>query len=176
MRKMKTLLVLKDKDIGEKAKRDKLDKRETARAVAFWKGKIAFINVSNNGYHKLPGGGIEHGEDMHAALHREMLEETGCEIKIGNEIGKILEHRTNIGVIQTSYCFMADVTKIGKANLDEGEKKAGYKLEWVTIEKALTLLQEEKPRAEEWVENYMGKFIVKRDIRFIKVAKALLEK
>ena len=173
---MKLLLTLKDEDIGEKTKPGKLEIREAARTIAMKNDKIAFIHVSRHGYHKLPGGGIEHGENIRDALKREMLEETGCKIKILSEVGKIIEHRTHIGILQTSYCFMADVTSLGKPNLDEGERKAGYKLQWITIENAIKTLEREKPRAEEWVENYMGKFIVKRDLELIKTAKRMLSK
>lgn len=173
---MKLLLELKDKDIGEKAKRGRLEVREAARAVALRHGKIAFINVSSNCYHKLPGGGIEHGENIREALRREMLEETGCKIKITDEVGKIIERRTRIGILQTSYCFIAEVLKVGKPNPDEGEMKAGYRTEWVTLDKAVKVLEKEKPNAKEWAELYMGKFIVKRDLAFINAAKRILAK
>lgn len=139
---MKLLLTLKDEDIGEKTRPGKLKNREAARAIAMKDGKIAFIHVSRSGYHKLPGGGVEHGENIEDALRREMLEETGCEIKITSGVGKIIERRTHIGILQTSYCFIADITSIGKPALDEGEIKAGYTLEWTAIDRAIKILGE----------------------------------
>jgi ADP-ribose pyrophosphatase YjhB (NUDIX family) len=35
-----------------------------------------------NGFYSLPGGRVEFGERLHAALHREVLEETALEIEI----------------------------------------------------------------------------------------------
>ena len=100
VRKMKLLLKLRDDDIGEKTKSGKLATRGAARTIAIKNGKIAFIHVSRHGYHKLPGGGIERGENIKEALQRELLEETGCIIKITGEVGKIIEHRTHIGILQ----------------------------------------------------------------------------
>ena len=171
---MKLLLELKDEDIGEKTKSGPVKKREAVRAVAIKGNKIAFMNVSRHGYHKLPGGGIEHGESIETALSREMLEETGCKIKIILEVGKIIEHRTHVSELQTSYCFIAEVTGLGKPNLDEGELKAGYMLEWTTIDKAIEILEKSRTKTKEKLENYIGKFIIKRDLAFIKAAKEIL--
>jgi 8-oxo-dGTP diphosphatase len=45
--------------------------REAARAIVYDKdGNIAILNVSKQKYHKLPGGGIEEGEDIQSALKR----------------------------------------------------------------------------------------------------------
>ena len=172
---MKLLLELRDEDVREKPKSGMLKKREATRAVAMKDNKLALMHVSRNGYHKLPGGGIEHGESIEAALFREMLEETGCKIKIVSEVGKIIEHRTHISELQTSYCFIANINAIGKSNLDEGEIKAGYMLEWATIDQAIKTLEKEMQdgrreasvTAKEKLENYIGKFIIKRDLAFL---------
>lgn len=165
--KMRLLLELRDEDIGEKTKPGKLAVREAARAIAMKDGKMAFIHVSKHRYHKLPGGGVERGESVKKALRREMLEEAGCKIKILSEVGKIIEHRTRIGVLQTSYCFIAEFVSQGHQKLERGEKWAGHKLEWKSVHSAAKILQKDKPTT------YNGKFIVKRDLAFLKAANAL---
>ena len=174
---MKLLAELRDEDIGEKTKPGRLRTREAARAVAFKGNKIAMMHVSNHGYYKLPGGGIERGESIREALVREMLEETGCKIKITSPIGKVIERRThNNNELQTSYCFVAEVVHVGQPRLDEGEVEAGYKLEWMAIDEAIKILEKGKPKKEIRLENYLGKFIIKRDLVLLKAAKKILSK
>ena len=173
---MKLLLELKDDDIGVRPRKIKTEIRSAARAVIFSGNKIALIHVTKNNYHKLPGGGIEKGETVKGALVREIAEETGCKIKITREVGKVIEHRShegivmrNAGLLQTSYCYLADVMEKGKTNFDEGEKEAGYKLEWTSLASAIKIIENSKPN------NYEGKFIVRRDLALLKAAKAIAE-
>lgn len=167
--KVKLLLISHDEDIGMKSKRVRLEKRKAARAVLLEGKKIALLHVTKQKYHKLPGGGIEKGESIKSALLREVKEETGCRIKIISEIGKIIEHRTRLGflsgIVQTSYCFLAKVTEVGEPEFDAGERSAGYRLEWKSIDSAIKLLKKEKP------QDYEGKFIVIRDLKLIETAK-----
>jgi 8-oxo-dGTP diphosphatase len=63
------------------------------------KGKILLLQTDPNkrinplyiDYWDLPGGLINHGEDLQNALKREMLEETGIDkVKIGKLIGQVI--------------------------------------------------------------------------------------
>ena len=49
-------------------------------------GRILLIKTTKAGW-ELPGGRVEQGEDLIAALKREVQEETGCEIEIGRLTG-----------------------------------------------------------------------------------------
>ena len=166
---MKLLLEIRDEDFGLSTKKTEMKIREAARAIALKDNKIALLFVSKDGrYHKLPGGGIEQGESIEEALFREMREETGCKIKITSELGKIVEHRTHFGVLQTSYCYVAKVMEEGTPDFDEGEIAAGYKLEWASLEDAINILKKERH------ETYDGKFIGRRDIMFLEEAKKII--
>lgn len=120
--------------------------------------------MSKRKYHKLPGGGLNAHESILSGLKREILEETGCTIKVKKRLGTIVEYRTHLKILQTSHCFLATVVRQGKSQLEPDEKADGFKLIWVPIEKALRLLQNEKPKT------YDGKFIVKRDFIFLSKA------
>ena len=99
------------------------NEREAARAVVVdASGRVALLYVGKHKYHKLPGGGVEEGEDIENALERELLEEIGCKAKVTDEIGQVIEYRDKWQLKQTSYCFLAQ--QVGeKGNPDFTEKE-----------------------------------------------------
>ena len=108
MNKMKNLLTIKEQDMvpGSPAvDTSSFRKRGAARAVLLDdKGQVYLLNVSKHGYHKLPGGGIDEGEDIKQALERELMEEVGCKAEIVAELGTVVEYRNyDDGLEQTSY-------------------------------------------------------------------------
>lgn len=145
-------------------------KRGAARAVLLdGSGQVYLLNVSKHGYHKLPGGGIDEGEDVKQALERELLEEVGCKAEIITELGTVIEYRDydDGGLEQTSYCYLAkQVGEQVESALEEGELAEGmFEVKAESIDDAISLLSQDKP------DNLEGKFIQKRDITFLKSAK-----
>lgn len=59
--------------------------RPAARAIIRDNNKILFIRAKQHGWWELPGGGIEKGEMISDALHREVFEETGYRILVTEE-------------------------------------------------------------------------------------------
>ena len=138
--------------------------REAVRAVIMnEEGRIALINVVNEGYYKLPGGGIEEGEDKSMALQRECREETGSEVEVINEIGIIIEYRKISNLKHTSYCYLAK-TKGDKSqlNLTDEEKERGTELEWMSFSESLKSMRESKPPAF-----VCSAYIASRDLAFL---------
>jgi 8-oxo-dGTP diphosphatase len=143
-------------------------KRFASRAIAFdEKGLIPILFVSKFNYHKLPGGGIEKGENKKEACIRELAEETGCKIEIGNEIGMVTEHRKKWNFYQTSYCYLAKVLEKGETNFEQKEIDDGFKLVWLSLDDAIQTLKNDKP------ENYEGGFIQQRDLKFLEEVKKI---
>lgn len=152
---------------------DKLDKRQTSNfrlrrasraIVRNQKGEIALLGVTKYCYHKLPGGGIKPGETTIKALQRECLEETGCQIKIIKQLGTIIEYRKKWRLKQKSYCYIAKVTTIlGKPKFTREERKAGFKLSWVSLTQAKKLIKKYKPKI------YDAKFMNQRDSLLLEV-------
>lgn len=142
-------------------------KRHAARAIVTAKdGGIALLHVGKYNYYKLPGGGVEDGEDIYRALERELLEEIGCRAKITGEVGKIVEYRDEWNQKQTSYCYLAQqIGEAGHPDFTKKELSEGFAIVWAkNIDEAVALLEQDTP------EEYGGKFIRERDLEFLKAA------
>lgn len=162
---MELLAEISDLDFGleRETSEIKYKMRKASRAVIInHSNEVALLFVSKNNYHKLPGGGIEQGEDISEALIREVIEEVGVEIKLITEVGAIIEYRDQFELLQLSYCYVAEVEKLlENPSFTEEEVSNGFILKWVPIEEAINLLRDDQPR------DYMGKFIQKRDYTFL---------
>jgi len=133
--------------------------RKAARAVVFDENKsIALLHATKNHYYKLPGGGIETGEDNEIALKRECLEEIGCNVEIIGELGSTIEYRKQFNLKQTSYCYIAKlVGEKGIPSLEQDEIEEGFETVWLPPEDALNKVKESKPTI------YEGPYMVSRD-------------
>lgn len=144
--------------------------REAARIVLIDnEGKVPLLYVSKYGYHKLPGGGIDDGEDKKSALEREVLEEVGAKIEVANEIGKIIEYRlgehfeVDYDLQQISYCYYGKVVEKGEPEFTQKELDEGFQLKWYPVDAVIDVVKNDTPT------NYEGKWIQGR-------ALAILEK
>lgn len=148
-----------------------IKERKAARAVLLMGETVALMYASADNYYKLPGGGIELGEDSKLALKREIMEETGCEADIGEIVGEIIEERGEEGFRQYSICYIARQKGIvGQPQFTQKELDAGFQVHWAeTIDEAIRLVDDVSP------ENGGGKFMKERDATFLRSAKLLLE-
>lgn len=132
-------------------------------------GRIALLHVANRGYHKLPGGGVEEGEDDTSALERECREEIGCSIEIEQPIGWIREYREDDQCAYDSFCFIARVKgDIGHPSFTEEEISTGLNPVWVSLDEALQLLESDAP------DGSTRQSIVRRDIVFLEEFKKMI--
>lgn len=138
--------------------------RNASRAVVFdSENNIALMFFSRENFHKLPGGGIDEGENEQEALIRECKEEAGVAIEIINEIGIISEIKKHSKTIQNSYCYRAKV--IGEKNIPEFTQKeieAGVQLLWVMPTIAYKLVKADGQKT------LAGKYINTRELTILK--------
>ena len=88
--------------------------RPSARAIIIQDGKIAVIYSRKNKFYKIPGGGVESGEDNITAMIREVKEEVGLTVKPETikEFGYV--HRIQRGkhepvFVQDNFYYWCDV-------------------------------------------------------------------
>ena len=118
---MKLICELNDKLIlGRDGMSDKAP-RLTARAIVKNQDGLYAVMYSDKfKLHSLPGGGVEEGEDVLTALHREVYEETGCICDKIEELGIVAENRASLDYTQINYYFVVTTTHTpGKNHLTE---------------------------------------------------------
>lgn len=169
---MNIFKIIRDEDFGlTTASPSQRQERKASRIVIFDKEhNIALLNVTKKYYHKLPGGGMEKGENIIDSLKREVMEEIGCEVDNIKELGIIEEYRERFKLHQVSYCFIGSVKgEKGLPHLEQGEIDDGFEQIWLKLDKAIETLESEVN-----VDDYEGKFIQMRDLIFLKEAKKYL--
>lgn len=133
--------------------------------------KIALMYMEKLGLYKLPGGGLEKGENTHTVFIREIKEETGFDAEIMEELGTVEEHKLQNNFLQLSYCFIAQkLPSTQLQNLSDSEKELGLGLMWFEIDEAIKLLKESFIKCDD----YTMKFMMLRDTAIVEYARPML--
>lgn len=117
--------------------------RISVRGIIFVNGKLMMVENSF-GEVKLPGGGMEPGEEDYQVLLREVKEETGYNVipESIKSFGEIEEKRLSVHEPmiwhQINRLYVCDVyPEQGQCAYTDIEKKHGFRLVFYTIEEAL---------------------------------------
>lgn len=135
-------------------------------------GKVAIINVKKHGYYKIPGGGIEDGEDILDAARREVQEESGCNCELVSKLGKLETEIPVWGLLDISEGFVATVIGEKTApNYETWETERGFAIEWFDdLDTAISTIESN-------IVSEPGMDVLQeRDLTFLKLARERLEK
>ena len=134
--------------------------RISVRVVVFnATGEVALMRCAKEDYYKLPGGGVEPGEDQATAAQRELLEETGCLIRLrdGGCFATTEEFRRHNH--QVSFCYRADLVEdTGRLDLTEEELEDELTCCWMPAVEARRVMDAAVPTSE------FGRFVRERDL------------
>ena len=146
--------------------------RYSARGIVYNdKNQIAILNKVNKNEYKLVGGGIEGDEDPTLAFKREVLEESGCKIKIDKCLGIFKEEKSKANFIQISYVYVAHVIEDTKhLNFTQKEIDEGSKFLWLDIKDAISIIKscENNLKPSKYESVYHTRFVVRRDYEILK--------
>lgn len=148
-------------------------KKAARTVIVDEQGRFAILEVRDSEYYKIPGGGIEEGEDERAAAIREALEESGCTVELLDELEphSFTETHPEFGVTKhTSVCFVARLVSRGDTAFDAWEQSRNFKLHWWDYDTALTHFLGATP------QSFFGKEINRRDMNYLIEAKAVLDR
>lgn len=150
---MKLLQTISDNDLGGTATPDLWQTygvRPSARAILFdSKSRIALMHVVGDNYYKLPGGGIDKGEEIEMALRRELREEVGASsVEILEDVGQIDIYLDKLKKKSEHVCFIAKLNgSIVETERTKEEIEQGYETVWVdTIDDAIHLVESGSPK------------------------------
>lgn len=174
---MNLIREIKDEDFGLNPANSApiIKRREAVRAILLDdNNRVGLVHAKTGGYYMLPGGGLEKNETHEDCLCREVIEEAGYEVKVGDSVGYIDEYRCqdplypNSGLKQTSYCYVANARKQASSNLMEYEKGDGFVFEWIDdVKLAIDLLKNSQFYETKWTSKYAMAFFEERDRTFL---------
>lgn len=148
--------------IGVKAKGTQYVDRHAVRIITkSSKDEIVVLHAKKGNYYKLPGGGVEKGEDHRLAGEREAMEETACKVILDKNYFAVTEEWRN-ELHQISYCYAARLVEdTGAIELTEDELVDGLRHEWISMPAAIEKMKASRPTSE------LGRFIRERDLYFV---------
>lgn len=171
---MEILKTITEKDFGRLETPGKWGEyriRPGARAILINElSQVALMHVTKQSYYKLPGGGIDEGEDKITALKRELLEEVGAtSVEVVSEIGQVDEFRDEWEVKAEHFCYLAKISgEITKPSRTEKEIENGYETVWANnIDQAIKLVES----GRNFVDEYGQGFEIERELAFLSKAK-----
>jgi 8-oxo-dGTP pyrophosphatase MutT (NUDIX family) len=131
--------------VGSPSNGTRVHRRVAVRALAVDAAdRLLVLRESGSTGLKLPGGGVEAGEDDHAALTREVREEAGYDVSSVDCLAVVVEeHRpgNEPGVVlaMESRYYRVTLGAAGEPELEVDELALGLTAVWLSLDEALEL-------------------------------------
>ena len=150
--------------------------RQVARAIVFDdSGFFYFVRAfRNDDFGKATlietsGGGVEPGEELYAAIRRELKEELGAEVEIVCKIGVVSDYYNLIHRHNINHYFLCKATSFGEKNLTQDE---------ITSFHLSTLkmpFEEAVKEYEKCADTKLGRLIANRELPILRRAKEIID-
>ena len=151
-----------DRDVVRAIVFDDLDNLYFVRAVRdddF--GQATLIETS--------GGGVEKGEDFHAAIARELKEELGAEVEVICKIGVVSDYYNLIHRHNLNNYYLCRAISFGESNLTE------YEINMFHISPLCLTYEEAVKEYEKCSDSRLGRLIANRELPIVKRAKEIMD-
>lgn len=132
--------------------------RVSSRGLIIDGDKILLSHELNTGVYMSPGGGLEDGESLEECCARELREETGYDVRVGEQFVIINEYCFE--TMYVSNYFLCEIIGKGKTHLTEIEVEHGIVPEWVDLKKALEIFGEYEKKREDVGSLYRREYTV----------------
>lgn len=120
-------------------------KRKAYRAIIFNDNQILVVKSARYGEMKFPGGGKEEKETAFDVLSREVMEETGYQIKSKIkpffstiEYAKDFKHEVDLFIQDSKYYYCSIYDNQKSTAYSDYEVEYGYYPLWVTLDEAIS--------------------------------------
>ncbi len=150
--------------------------RTIARAVVFdEEGWLYFVRAERDDEFgkctliETSGGGVETGEDLQAAVRRELREELGAEVEVIEKIGFVSDYYNLIHRHNLNHYYLCRVRSFGQKKLTEDERE-DFHLSTLKLS-----CQEAEVLYEKQKTNRLGRLISNRELPILRKAKELIE-
>ena len=150
--------------------------RLIVRAIVFDEaGRFYFVRARRNDEFgnvtliETSGGGVEPGEDLVAAIHRELREELGVEVDVVQKIGVVSDYYNLIHRHNLNHYYLCRARSFGEKHLTEDEIHCFHlSTLYLTFEEAVA-------EYEAHADSKLGRLIKNRELPVLLRAKALLD-
>lgn len=132
--------------------------RESCRGLVIKDNKILLIHELNKDVYMSPGGGVEAGETLPQCCQRELMEEAGLKVSVGEHLFTINEYVFDELFI-ANY-FICEIIGEGKKALTPTEIDHGVTPEWVDVEKAIEIFSHYKEKTPDHESLYLREYTI----------------